>query len=54
MPADPAIEHAVARVRSESAAVEEAMPRLIRIICEMLWWNCGDHWDGNRAAKLLR
>ncbi|MBI3045513.1 MAG: PAS domain S-box protein [Betaproteobacteria bacterium] len=38
------MEHSVTRVLSESATVAEAMPRLIRTMCEAMDWSYGAHW----------
>lgn len=47
------MEHAVARVLSESVSLDEAMPRLIRTICEAMEWAYGARWAWNDAEKTL-
>jgi diguanylate cyclase (GGDEF)-like protein/PAS domain S-box-containing protein len=49
-----AMEHAVARVLSESRAVEETMPRLIRTICEAMGWAYGARWIWDSDQDNLR
>lgn len=36
--------HSVARTLAKSKSISKAMPRIIRIICESLGWDCGAHW----------
>ncbi len=36
--------HSVARTLAKSKTITKAMPRIIRIICETLGWDCGAHW----------
>jgi diguanylate cyclase (GGDEF)-like protein/PAS domain S-box-containing protein len=42
-----AVEHAVARILSESDALTEAMPRIIEAICDTMGWDYGARWDYN-------
>jgi len=37
--------HSVARTLAKSKSISKAMPRIIRIICESLGWDCGVHWE---------
>ncbi|MDO8596215.1 MAG: PAS domain S-box protein, partial [Sulfuricaulis sp.] len=39
-----AMEHAVTRVLAETETLAEAIPGVIRIICESLGWHCGARW----------
>jgi PAS domain S-box-containing protein len=36
--------HSVANTLAKSKTITKAMPRIIRIICETLGWDCGAHW----------
>jgi diguanylate cyclase (GGDEF)-like protein/PAS domain S-box-containing protein len=38
------MEHSVTKVLAESAAVEDAMPRLLRTICQAMGWAYGARW----------
>ena len=49
-----AMEHAVTHVLAEAATVEEAMPVVLRTICQALGWTCGAHWKWSEAEELLR
>jgi diguanylate cyclase (GGDEF)-like protein/PAS domain S-box-containing protein len=49
-----AMEHAVTQALAESAKVEEAMPVILRTICQALGWTCGAHWKWHEAEELLR
>jgi diguanylate cyclase (GGDEF)-like protein/PAS domain S-box-containing protein len=48
------MEHAVTQVLAESASVEEAMPIVLRTICQALGWTCGAHWKWHESEELLR
>ena len=48
-----AMEHAVAKVLAEAASVEEAMPALIRTMCEAAGWCYGTHWCWSEAEQTL-
>lgn len=48
------MEHAVTRVLAEASTAEEAMPQLIRTICESLGWACGAHWQWDAGYELLK
>ncbi len=47
------MEHAVARVLAESRALADAIPEIIRIICETMQWQCGARWGLDEDANLL-
>jgi len=49
-----AMEHNVTRVLAEAETLAEAIPDIIRIICETLGWHCGARWTVDHDAKLLR
>ena len=49
-----AMEHAVARVLSESRSIEETMPSLIRTICVAMGWAYGARWVRDAASGTLR
>ena len=49
-----AMEHAVARVLSQSRGIEETMRDLIRTICEAMDWSYGARWAWDEAASTLR
>ena len=48
-----AMEHAVTKVLAESATVHEAMPLLIRTMCEATGWAYGAYWSWNETARTL-
>src|SRR5690606_28741222 len=49
------MEHAVTRVLAEAADLEEAMPALIRTMCEACDWGYGAHWCwSEREGALVR
>ena len=48
------MEHSVTRVLAEAPTAQEAMPQLIRTICESLGWACGAHWQWDAGKELLR
>jgi diguanylate cyclase (GGDEF)-like protein/PAS domain S-box-containing protein len=48
------MEHSVTRVLAEASTAEEAIPQLIRTICESLGWACGAHWQWDPDRELLR
>jgi diguanylate cyclase (GGDEF)-like protein/PAS domain S-box-containing protein len=49
-----ALEHAVARVLAESVALAEAMPRLIRTMCEIMDWSYGARWTWDEREGSVR
>jgi diguanylate cyclase (GGDEF)-like protein/PAS domain S-box-containing protein len=48
------MEHAVTRVLADAASLAEASPRIIRIICDIMSWDCGARWQLDKEAKVLR
>jgi diguanylate cyclase (GGDEF)-like protein/PAS domain S-box-containing protein len=48
-----AMEHAVAKGLAEAATVEEAMPTLIRTMCESAGWCYGTHWCWSDETQTL-
>jgi diguanylate cyclase (GGDEF)-like protein/PAS domain S-box-containing protein len=48
------MEHAVTRLLADAETVGEAMPRVIRTICETLGWDCGAHWQLDKRGQVLR
>ena len=48
------MEHSVTRVLAEASTAEEAMPQLIRTVCESLGWACGAHWQWDESHEQLR
>lgn len=48
------MEHAIAGVLADATTVENALPKVIRTICEGLDWDCGFHWSWDKHAELLR
>ena len=49
-----AIEFALTRVLAEAQGITDAVPMIIRSVCEALGWACGAHWEIDREAGLLR
>jgi len=49
-----AMEHAVTRVLAEAETLAQAIPMIIRTICETLKWHCGARWAWDSEAGLLR
>lgn len=47
------MEHAVTSVLAEADLAEEAMPKLIRTMCEATGWSYGAHWTWAEAEKTL-
>ena len=43
-----------AHALAESPTLEEASPRMIEAVCNVLGWQCGAIWEVDRARKLLR
>ncbi len=43
--------HNVARTLAKSKTITKAMPRIIRIICETLGWDCGAHWKVDKEQQ---
>jgi diguanylate cyclase (GGDEF)-like protein/PAS domain S-box-containing protein len=49
-----AAEHGVARVLAEAETLEEAAPRIVRVICDALSWEGGALWLVDRDVGTLR
>jgi GAF domain-containing protein len=49
-----AVNLAITRILSESPALEDAVPRILRTVCEMLGWEVGDFWAPNPGGGVLR
>jgi diguanylate cyclase (GGDEF)-like protein/PAS domain S-box-containing protein len=49
-----AMEHAVTRVLAEASTVKEAIPGVIRTICDAMQWACGLRWEWDPAERMLR
>src|SRR5690606_13291290 len=49
-----AMEHAVTRVLADAASVAEAIPSVIRVVCEAMGWQCGARWVWDPQAQLFR
>jgi len=48
------MEHAVARMLTESDALELAIPKILRKVCETLQWDYGGYFEFDREAKTFR
>ncbi|MEO7742773.1 MAG: diguanylate cyclase, partial [Usitatibacter sp.] len=46
-----AIEHAVARFLGDANAPNEAIPGIIRVVCERLGWVCGARWSFDESSN---
>ncbi|TMG82454.1 MAG: sensor domain-containing diguanylate cyclase [Betaproteobacteria bacterium] len=49
-----ALEHKVTRVTAESETIDDAMPRIIEMVCETFGWDCGAYWRWDKRDRLLR
>ena len=49
-----AVEAAMSRALAESPGLAEAVPAIIRSVCDGLGWVCGSYWVVDREAGLLR
>jgi PAS domain S-box-containing protein len=49
-----AAQYAVTRVLAESATLADAIPELLRVICESLRWKMGEFWRACDSTNLLR
>jgi PAS domain S-box-containing protein len=49
-----AAQYAVTRVLAESATLADAIPKLLRVICESLRWKLGEFWRLCDSTNLLR
>jgi PAS domain S-box-containing protein len=48
------VQHTIAQILAEAAAIEEATPRILRAIGEYLGWDVGALWRVDREAGALR
>ncbi|WP_187436729.1 PAS domain-containing protein [Bradyrhizobium rifense] len=48
------VQHTIAQILAEAAAIEEAAPRILRAIGEYLGWDVGALWRVDRQAGALR
>ena len=48
------VQHTVAQILAEAAAIEEATPRILRAMGECLGWDVGALWRVDREAEALR
>jgi diguanylate cyclase (GGDEF)-like protein/PAS domain S-box-containing protein len=49
-----ALEHNVTRVVAESETIDDAMPKIIKMVCENFGWDCGAYWRWDKRDRLLR
>src|SRR6478752_10054346 len=49
-----AVNLAVTRILSESPALADALPRILRTVCETLGWEVGDFWTPKPDGRVLR
>ena len=49
-----ALEHDVTRVVAESDTIDDAMPKIIKLVCENFGWDCGAYWRWDKRDRLLR
>lgn len=49
-----ALEHNVTRVLAESETIDDAMPKIIKMVCETFGWDCGAYWQCDTPERLLR
>jgi diguanylate cyclase (GGDEF)-like protein/PAS domain S-box-containing protein len=49
-----AMEHAVTRILAEAKTLAEAIPKIIKTICETTGWHCGARWNWEKDHGLLR
>src|SRR4030095_9781314 len=49
-----AVNLAVTRILSESPALADAVPRILRTVCETLGWEVGDFWTPKSDGRVLR
>lgn len=49
-----AMEHTVTSLLTESESIGDAMPKIIRTICETFRWDCGAHWYWDKQDHMLR
>jgi PAS domain S-box-containing protein len=48
------MEHGVTRVLADSETLAQAMPNILRVVCETLEWNCGVRWVMDESNKSIR
>src|SRR5208282_2097987 len=48
------LEHNVTRVLAESQTLDDAMPTIIKMICETFGWDCGAYWRWDKRDGVLR
>jgi diguanylate cyclase (GGDEF)-like protein/PAS domain S-box-containing protein len=48
------LEHNVTRVTAESETIDDAMPKIIEMVCETFGWDCGAYWRWDKRDRLLR
>jgi diguanylate cyclase (GGDEF)-like protein/PAS domain S-box-containing protein len=48
-----AMEHNVTRVVAESQTLDDAIPKIIRMICETFGWDCGAYWRWDKRDGML-
>jgi PAS domain S-box-containing protein len=49
-----AVNLAVTRILAESPALEHAIPKILRTVCETLGWEVGDFWTPKSDGRVLR
>jgi PAS domain S-box-containing protein len=49
-----AVNLAITRILSESPALADAIPRILRTVCETLGWEVGDFWTPKSDGRVLR
>ncbi len=48
-----ALEHNVTRLLAEAETIDEAMPKIIRMVCETFGWDCGAYWRWDKRDRFL-
>ena len=49
-----ALEHDVIRLLAESETIDDAMPKIIKMVCATFGWDCGAYWRCDTRERLLR
>ncbi len=49
-----AVQYAITQILSESSAIQEAAPRVLRVLCENMGWEIGVFWRVDPLAGMLR
>lgn len=49
-----ALEHDVTRLLAESETIDDAMPKILKMVCETFGWDCGAYWRWDKRDCLLR